>query len=1103
MAVCCSWGQPAQKVEVKTLAPVGTGAASPAAMAVSSPAPGAACTTRVVLERDEEDGPDSGEAAEPVLGQVAGSVSGDSASGSMEEQGPSAASSNWSGKQIRFMRSNEHSREREGVWDSTGLEGAELAIVQGDEKAASWLQKLQFLRGLLVDASPFKRPELEALACSAIYLQWVATGAIPCVEGGGHYRPNHHAETAKIIFRSLEWVIGHPEEDVRTRLAARMVQRQLPAFSGEFTASVPLTSIRDLAHRSDIPSELKQELKHTLQNKLHRNAGPEDLVAAEAMLERITAMNKEGQVPDAFLADYQAFISELQDFFSAGSLQRLLDGIRPSLDEGSLAIIDQFAQAKARADLAVAGGSATMQALLDALHRVTTVRALLVAGLSTGLRNDAPDAALVMRQRWRLAEGRCQEYAFMLLSRVANEIDLMGGSEALSKATDRSWALPIGATVLGLRHMGLQGLQPAEALAIEHELALWQRQGGLVDRDNALRMRASLERCLRFTEGFSEVLIELFTARAGRLGKALGVDPMRSVQGLRLSLRPLVGSMDNTAAPFPRSSIFTESEVRASVAFQLSKLCEVLLRACRLAAGVSSWDTVVGGRAQGRLIEVESLEPAFTTSLQEDCVLVVRRASGDEEVSPLGPRVRGVVLRQTLPHLSHLGVRARQEGMAFACMDDEGAYAQDVSPLLGKQVVLDCSGATASLKEAAADDSGTVAAKGAVASRDMANGHGSGQTPSLLQWLKHPAPEAAVKLVMPLAEATVESCGSKTATCGRLAQLSGASVTLGTFRAPRGAAVSFDALQHVLRSNGQAVEEAMERLLGSLEASSSAGHLAEVEGVCKEIQELIQGLQVPRDLTDAIVSELGRGGISGQDGGDGPVVICRSSANVEDLAGLSGAGLYDSIPDTRLEHGSLSASLKGVWASLYTRRAALSRAAAGVGHRGARMGVLVQEMLPADLSFVLHTSHPITRAEGTLVAEVAVGLGETLASGAVRGSPWRLEVDKGSQKATMAAFANFSQALTMGQLANSTTAAARRPGDNIYAAPVAPSQKYGLRTVDYSVQPLSVNSETRQSFAQRLCNIGMVLEGQFGGAQDVEGCVVGGDIFIVQTRPQP
>lgn len=43
-------------------------------------------------------------------------------------------------------------------------------------------------------------------------------------------------------------------------------------------------------HRNDIPKELKAEIKHTLQNKLHRNAGPEDLHTTEAMLARVTAV---------------------------------------------------------------------------------------------------------------------------------------------------------------------------------------------------------------------------------------------------------------------------------------------------------------------------------------------------------------------------------------------------------------------------------------------------------------------------------------------------------------------------------------------------------------------------------------------------------------------------------------------------------------------------------------------------------------------------------------------------------------------------------------------------------------------------------------------
>lgn len=64
--------------------------------------------------------------------------------------------------------------------------------------------------------------------------------------------------------------------------------------------------------------------------------------------------------------------------------------------------------------------------------------------------------------------------------------------------------------------------------------------------------------------------------------------------------------------------------------------------------------------------------------------------------------------------------------------------------------------------------------------------------------------------------------------------------------------------------------------------------------------------------------------------GNDATVIVRSSANVEDLAGMSGAGLYDSIPNVTLTSpGAFEAALASVWASLYSRRAVLSRRAAG------------------------------------------------------------------------------------------------------------------------------------------------------------------------------
>jgi len=55
---------------------------------------------------------------------------------------------------------------------------------------------------------------------------------------------------------------------------------------------------------------------------------------------------------------------------------------------------------------------------------------------------------------------------------------------------------------------------------------------------------------------------------------------------------------------------------------------------------------------------------------------------------------------------------------------------------------------------------------------------------------------------------------------------------------------------------------------------------------------------------------------------------------------------------------------------------------------GSGGGYIPQELLAPELSFVLHTAHPLSGDPDLMVAEIAVGLGETLASG-VRGTPWR------------------------------------------------------------------------------------------------------------------
>ena len=111
----------------------------------------------------------------------------------------------------------------------------------------------------------------------------------------------------------------------------------------------------------------------------------------------------------------------------------------------------------------------------------------------------------------------------------------------------------------------------------------------------------------------------------------------------------------------------------------------------------------------------------------------------------------------------------------------------------------------------------------------------------------------------------------------------------------------------------------------------------------------------------------------------------RSSANVEDLAGMSAAGLYDSIPNVNLQsYDQFALAVSKVWASLYTARAVASRKAARVSQKDAKMCALVQVALKPECSFVLHTKHPLTESDQDMYAEMALGLGETLASGNVR-----------------------------------------------------------------------------------------------------------------------
>eukprot|EP00262_Sarcandra_glabra_P011298 TRINITY_DN2713_c0_g1_i2.p1 TRINITY_DN2713_c0_g1~~TRINITY_DN2713_c0_g1_i2.p1 ORF type:complete len:1245 (-),score=236.50 TRINITY_DN2713_c0_g1_i2:241-3843(-) len=974
----------------------------------------------------------------------------------------------WQGRAASFMQSNEHrDRESERRWNTEGLDGLALQLVESDRSSRNWWRKLDVVRELLV-GNLEKSDRLEFLIYSAIYLKWINTGQIPCFEDGGHHRPNRHAEISRLIFRELEKISSGKDATPQEILVIRKIHPCLPSFKSEFTASVPLTRIRDIAHRNDIPHNLKQEIKHTIQNKLHRNAGPEDLIATEAMLARIT--KNPGEYSEAFVEQFKIFHHELKDFFNAGSLTEQLESIRESLDGQSVQALTAFLECKQSLDKLEGKNEVlrndSVDLIIKTLDSLTGLRAAIVKGLESGLRNDAPDAAIAMRQKWRLCEIGLEDYSFVLLSRFLNSLEAMGGSSWLAQNAGSknvgSWKHPLSALVFGIRQVGLSGWKPEECTAIVSELLAWQ-QKGLSEREGnedgktiwALRLKATLDRSRRLTEEYSEVLLQIFPHKVEKLGKALGI-PENSVR------------------------TYTEAEIRAGVIFQVSKLCTLLLKSVRVTLGSQGWDVLVPGSAIGTLIQVESIIPdSLPSSLTGPVILVVNKADGDEEVRAAGSNIVGVVLLQELPHLSHLGVRARQEKVVFVTCEDDDKIA-DIRKFDGKSVRLEASSTGVDISASLSNNSEEVSSLNNLSGNGLLSATEAPEVGSS-SWSAAKVPNSSQDTVtvgvLELVDANTNTSGAKAAACSRLASLAMLSEKVyseqgvpASFRVPAGAVIPFGSMESALEKSGSL--EAYQYLIERIETAKMEG--GELDIVCSQLQALVSA-QHPSQETIENIGKIFPGNTR---------LIVRSSANVEDLAGMSAAGLYESIPNVSPSSPSLFGDAVGrVWASLYTRRAVLSRRSVGVPQKAATMAVLVQEMLSPDLSFVLHTLSPTNHDSNSVEAEVAPGLGETLASG-TRGTPWRLSSGKFDGSVSTLAFANFSEEMLV-------LSSGPADGEVIHL------------TVDYSKKPLTVDPIFRRQLGQRLCAVGFFLERKFGCAQDVEGCVVGKDIYIVQTRPQP
>ncbi len=203
--------------------------------------------------------------------------------------------------------------------------------------------------------------------------------------------------------------------------------------------------------------------------------------------------------------------------------------------------------------------------------------------------------------------------------------------------------------------------------------------------------------------------------------------------------------------------------------------------------------------------------------------------------------------------------------------------------------------------------------------------------------------------------------------------------------------------------------------------------------------------------------------------GSAPVVV-RSTAPDEDAAASSFAGLHESYVNV-VGTEEIIDRIRMVWASLWSDRALLYRRELNLDVTASAMAVLVQRLLFSRSSGVLFTRSP--NDEGQMVIEAVYGQNQGLVDGTVEPDRW------------------FINKLSSEILSHHPPAA--RPH---MIMPVPGGAALGPIDPALAVIPPLASSDIKQ-----LWELGLRLEKDFGGPQDIEWTIADDALHVMQARP--
>jgi phosphoenolpyruvate synthase/pyruvate phosphate dikinase len=273
------------------------------------------------------------------------------------------------------------------------------------------------------------------------------------------------------------------------------------------------------------------------------------------------------------------------------------------------------------------------------------------------------------------------------------------------------------------------------------------------------------------------------------------------------------------------------------------------------------------------------------------------------------------------------------------------------------------------------------------------------------------------------------------------------------FNVPQGFVITSSAFFDFLRQNGS-LEEVQE-----LASEMTGGNFKEKSA---EAREAILKGEIPKSMASEIDGFLNRLVAK--------YVSIRSSAASEDSLRSSFAGLFDTFLNIKVETPLVLDNVKKCWASLFNERAVAYQIRKGDPHLEG-MAVIVQEMIPAEISGTAFTAHPDKKDADMIVIESSWGLGEAIVSGKV--TPDMYVVDK-----------------------KGLTVISRKLGRKKV---MVRAQENGVSQIDTPIEKKNTFSLNNDSI-ENLCRICLRIEKLFSHPQDIEWCVHSNKIWILQSR---